>query len=317
MHINHTPGEKEILESRARIIGKVHRTPVLTSSILNRITVSNLYFKCENFQKVGAFKARGATNAALSLPRGHLKKGIATHSSGNHAQALAYAAGLLGIEAYVIMPRNAPAVKVEAVRSYGGRIIFCDPTLEARERELNRVVDQTGAYFIHPYNDYDVIAGQATAACELFEEVQDLDGVITPVGGGGLLSGTSLARNYFSSKTKVYAAEPSGAGDAYLSLREGRIIPPEKPSTIADGLLTALGTRTFPIIRDNVERIFLVTDEEIITAMKLIWERMKIIIEPSAAVTLAAVMKEEAVFRNLKLGIILSGGNVDINKLPF
>jgi threonine dehydratase len=317
MHINHLPDVRDILESLARIRGKIHRTPVLTSGILNRIAGCELYFKCENFQKVGAFKARGATNAAFSLAPDQREKGISTHSSGNHAQALAYAAGLLGIKAYVIMPRNAPGVKVEAVRSYGGRIFFCEPTLEDREKELKRVVEETGAYFIHPYNDYDVIAGQATAACEFFEDVTDLDGIITPVGGGGLLSGTSLARNYFSKKTKVYAAEPSGAGDAFLSIREGRIIPPEKPVTIADGLLTALGSRTFPIIRENVERIILVSDAEIITAMKLIWERMKIVVEPSAAVTLAAVMKDHDLFRNSKMGIILSGGNVDINQLPF
>lgn len=215
------------------------------------------------------------------------------------------------------MPENAPVVKVEAVRSYGGEIIFCRPTLRERENELNRVVEDTGAYFIHPYNDFDVMAGQATAACELFEDVTDLDAIITPVGGGGLLSGTSLARNHFSSRTRVFAAEPEGAGDAFISVREGRIIPPENPVTIADGLLTALGSRTFPVIRENVDKIILVSDEEIITAMKLIWERMKLIVEPSAAVTLAAIRKEAAIFAGLKTGVILSGGNVDFNKLPF
>ncbi|MBR9998515.1 MAG: pyridoxal-phosphate dependent enzyme [Cyclobacteriaceae bacterium] len=317
MFISCVPGKNDILETYSRIRDKVHKTPVMTSAAINRMSGCKIYFKCENLQKVGAFKARGATNAAFSLKSDQREKGIATHSSGNHAQALAYAAALLEIKAYVIMPRNAPAVKVNAVKSYGGQIIFCDPTLEAREKELSRIVDKTGAYFIHPYNDYDVIAGQATAAYELFSEVPDLDMIITPVGGGGLLSGTSLARNYFSIHTKVFAAEPRGAGDAYLSLQEGRIMPSEKPVTIADGLLTSLGTRTFPIIRDNVEKIILVSDEEIVEAMKLIWERMKIIVEPSASVTLAAVLKEKILFSKSKLGIILSGGNVDINKLPF
>jgi len=317
MKIDHIPAKEDILETYRRIRDKIHKTPVYTSRFLNQLTGCDLFFKCENFQKVGAFKARGAANASFSLPIDRLENGIATHSSGNHAQALAFAAGLLKIRAYVIMPGNAPAVKINAVRTYGAEIIFCDPTLEAREKELNRIVNETGAYFIHPYNDYDVIAGQATAAFELFEQAPDLDAVITPVGGGGLLSGTALSRNYFSKGTKIYAGEPEGAGDAYLSLRKNKIIPSIKPHTVADGLLTSLGTRTFPIIRENVERIILVNDEEIIQAMKLIWERMKIIVEPSAAVSLAALIKEKSHFKNCKTGLILSGGNVDINSLPF
>jgi threonine dehydratase len=317
MRIDHVPEKSDILTSYYRIRDKIHRTPVFTSCFLNMFTGCNLYFKCENFQKVGAFKARGATNASLSLSKSQLGKGIATHSSGNHAQALAYAANLLNIKAYVIMPRNAPVIKINAVKSYGADIIFCEPTLDSRERELNRIVDQTGAHFVHPYNDYDVIAGQATAALELFEQAPSLDAVITPVGGGGLLSGTSLVRNYFSASTKIYAGEPAGASDAFLSLRENRIIPPHHPDTIADGLLTSLGTRTFPIIRDNVERIILVSDEEIIQAMRMIWERMKIVVEPSAAVSLAALIKEKNHFQNCNIGLILSGGNVDINNLPF
>jgi threonine dehydratase len=317
MKIDHIPGKKDILETFQRIRNKIHRTPVLTSRYLNRVTGCNLYFKCENFQKVGAFKARGAINASFSLPPARLSNGIATHSSGNHAQALAYAASLLNIPAYVIMPRNAPDVKIEAVRTYGANILFCEPTLEAREKELNRVVDKTGAYFIHPYNDYDVIAGQATCAFELFEQAPKLDAVITPVGGGGLLSGTALARNHFSDDTEVFAGEPEGARDAWRSLKENKIIPSINPVTIADGLLTSLGTRTYPIIRENVQRILLVSDEEIIEAMKLIWERMKIIVEPSAAVPLAALQKERSYFENRHVGLILSGGNVDITHLPF
>lgn len=317
MKINHIPGEKDILESYHRIRDKIHRTPVITSRAINAITGANLYFKCENFQKVGAFKARGATNASFSLDIDQMKKGIATHSSGNHAQAIAYAANLLSIPAYVIMPLNAPTVKVNAVKSYGARIVFCEPTLEARENELNRIVEETGAYFIHPYNDYDVIAGQATAAYELLDQTTGLDAIITPVGGGGLLSGTALTGNYFSDGIKIYAAEPEGADDAYRSLQEDRIIPSENPRTIADGLLTSLGSRTFPIIKEYVERIILVSDEEIIQAMKYIWERMKIVVEPSACVTLAAIHKEKSNFEGMKIGVILSGGNVDINKLPF
>jgi len=317
MKIKHIPEKKDILESHERIRDKIHRTPVMTSRAINAIAGADLYFKCENFQKVGAFKARGAANASFSLGIDQMKKGIATHSSGNHAQAIAYAARLRNIPAYVIMPRNAPVVKVQAVKSYGARIVFCEPTLEAREHELNKIVEETGAYFIHPYNDYDVIAGQGTAACELLSQTSRLDVIMTPVGGGGLLSGTALAANYFSKGTKIFAAEPEGADDAYRSLLENRIIPSQNPRTIADGLLTTLGSRTFPIIREYVERIILVSDEEIILAMKYLWERMKIVVEPSACVTLAAILKEKAIFRGLKIGVILSGGNVDINKLPF
>jgi threonine dehydratase len=317
MSIDHIPEKKDILKSYERIRDKIHHTPVMTSRLINETAGADIYFKCENFQKIGAFKARGATNASFSLNDDQMKKGIATHSSGNHAQALAYAASLLKIPAYVIMPRNAPSVKVNAVKSYGARIVFCEPTLESRESGLDRVVEETGAYFIHPYNDYDVIAGQATAAYELFKQIPRLDVVITPVGGGGLLSGTAISRNYFSPSTKIFAAEPEGAQDAYLSLLENRIMPSENPHTIADGLLTSLGSRTFPIIRNHVERIILVSDQEIIQAMKWIWERMKIVVEPSACVTLAAVLKERVFFKGLKIGVILSGGNVDIHNLPF
>ncbi len=315
--INRIPVREDILATYHKIKDRIHRTPVLSSSMINEMIGSKLFFKCENFQKIGAFKARGAINASLSLSNSQLKKGIATHSSGNHAQAIAYSANQLKTKAYVVMPVNSPKVKIIAVKGYGAEIIYCEPTLEAREHELKRVVKETGAYFIHPYNDYDVIAGQATVAFEFIEQVESLDVIITPVGGGGLLSGTCLARNYFSADTKIYAGEPEGANDAFKSLAKGKIVPSVKPVTIADGLLTSLGTLTFPIIQKNIEKIILVSDKDIIMAMKLIWERMKIIVEPSAAVSLAAVFKEKELFENFKIGVILSGGNVDLNQLPF
>jgi len=315
--INRIPNKEDIYVAYHKIKNNIHRTPVLSSTTINEMVGGKLFFKCENFQRVGAFKARGATNAALSLSKDQLRKGIATHSSGNHAQAIAYAASQLKSNAYVVMPNNSPRVKINAVEGYGAEIIFCEPTLEARERELKNIVKKTGAYFIHPYNDYDVIAGQATAAFELFDQVESLDVIITPVGGGGLLSGTCLARNYFSVDTKIYAGEPEGASDAFKSLEKGEIVPSINPDTVADGLLTSLGTLTFPIIQKNIEKIILVTDKEIIIAMRLIWERMKIIVEPSAAVSLAAVIKNKESLKNLRIGLILSGGNVDLNHLPF
>ncbi len=317
--IDSIPTKKDILEASDRIDGYVHHTPVLTSRSIDSILGCHLYFKCENFQKVGAFKVRGAINTGLSLTEEQQRSGLATHSSGNHAQAIAFAANMLNTKAFIVMPRNAPLVKVDAVREYGAEIIFCEPTLNARERELNEVVKRESAYFIHPYNDYNVIAGQSTAALELINDMKSevLDAIIAPVGGGGLLSGTCLARNYFSPATAVYAAEPEGAGDAYLSVKKGKIVPSEDPATIADGLLTSLGAKTFPVIRDNIREILLVSDEKIILAMKLIWERMKIIIEPSAAVPLAAIMDNPGIFKGRKTGIILSGGNVDLNNLPF
>jgi threonine dehydratase len=265
-------------------------------------------------QKVGAFKARGAVNTSLSLTSAQRQHGIATHSSGNHAQAIAYAASILNIKAYIVMPENAPPIKIRAVQGYGAEVMFCEPTLKARERGLKEVVEKTSAYFIHPYNDYSVIAGQATAAYELFQNQKDLDYLLTPVGGGGLLSGSLLARNYFSPHTSVSAGEPAGADDAYQSLKKGEIIPSIHPETIADGLLTSLGDKTFRIIHENIEEIILVNDDEIIQAMRLLWERMKIIVEPSAAVPLAAVLRDKNTFKGKKIGIILSGGNVDLGK---
>ena len=315
--LDHAPGKSDIIDAARRISGYVHHTPLLTSRQINHIAGCTLYFKCENFQKIGAFKARGAVNATLSLREDQRKNGIATHSSGNHAQALAYAGSIVGVKAYIVMPENAPSIKIEAVRGYGAEIIFCKPTLKSRETELQKVVEDTSAFFIHPYNNYSVIAGQATSSLEIFQAKNDLDYVITPVGGGGLLSGTLLSRNYFSPGTKIIAGEPSGADDAYRSMIKGEIVPSVNPDTIADGLLTSLGDKTFKIIYENIEEILVVSDAEIINAMKLLWERMKIIVEPSGAVPFAALLKNKEKFKDKQVGIILSGGNVDLKKNYF
>ncbi len=309
---------KEILqETQQRIKPFIHRTPVMSSQLINDIVGADIYFKCENFQKMGAFKMRGATNAILQLSETEREFGVATHSSGNFAQALALAAKLQGIKAYVVMPSNAPEIKKTAVKGYGGDVIECIPTLEARETTLNDVVNKTGAIFLHPYNDYQVIEGQATAAMELIEEHGDLDAIFTPVGGGGLLAGTAMATHHFSPQTKVIAGEPMGADDAWQSLQKGEIVPQTNPQTIADGLLTSLGDKTFPIIKEQVEEIIRIEEEEIIAAMRLIWERMKIVVEASSAVALAALLKNKKKYKGQKIGIILSGGNVELSKLPF
>jgi threonine dehydratase len=307
----------DIREARQRIDPLIHRTPVLTSETINRISGAQLFFKCENFQRAGAFKMRGAANAVLSLSGAERQRGVATHSSGNHGQALAKAAQSVGIPAYIVMPRTAPKVKQQAVAEYGAEIIFCEPTLQAREDTLAQVIEKTGATFVHPYNNERVITGQATAALELIEDTGNLDVVMAPVGGGGLLSGTALSTHYLLPQAEVIAGEPTGADDAYRSLKAGRIIPSEQPDTIADGLLTSLGDKTFPIIREYVKEIITVSDEEIITAMRLIWERMKIIIEPSCAVPLAALLQRSDKFSDKRVGIILTGGNVDLSSLPF
>ncbi|MEQ9443813.1 MAG: pyridoxal-phosphate dependent enzyme [Cyclobacteriaceae bacterium] len=306
-----------IRQAAERIHPLIHHTPVLTSQTLNRRSGAQLFFKCENFQRGGAFKMRGAANAVLSLPEAQRQHGVATHSSGNHGQALAKAAQSVGIPAYIVMPRTAPEVKKNAVAEYGAEIHFCEPTLQAREDTLAQVVRDTQAAFIHPYNNEQVITGQATAALELIEAVNDLDIVMAPVGGGGLLSGTALSTHYLLPHAEIIAGEPSGADDAFRSLQADRIIPSEKPDTIADGLLTSLGDQTFPIIRELVKEIITVSDEEIVAAMRLIWERMKIIIEPSSAVPLAALLQQPDYFTNKRVGIILTGGNVDVTKLPF
>ncbi len=317
-HVNiEIPTIDDVLEARERIKGHVKMTPVLTSSSIDEMTGASIFFKCENFQRVGAFKFRGACNAVFSLSEEEAKNGVATHSSGNHAQALALAARERGIKAYIVMPSTAPKVKVEGVRGYGGEIIFCEPTLEARERGLAEVIERTAAHFIHPYDDPRVIAGQATAALELVERIRDLDIVMAPVGGGGLLSGTSISVRTRSPGTAVYAAEPAGADDAYRSLKEGVLLPSVEPRTIADGLLTSLSALTFGIISSNVDEILRVDEENIILAMRHIWERMKVIVEPSAAVPLGAVLQHGNIFKGKRVGIILSGGNVDLTALPW
>ncbi len=307
------PDQQAVEAAHARIRPYIHRTPTMTSGSIDAMTGGSLFFKCENFQKVGAFKARGAMNAVLSLSQDALKKGFATHSSGNHAQALARAAKIVGAKSYIVMPRTSPEIKKRGVRVYGGEIFECDPTLASRESMLAEVVGKTGAYEIHPFNNYDVIAGQATAAKELFEEVPDLDIIIAPVGGGGLLSGVSLASSFYSDSTRVIAAEPAGADDTFRSMESGRI-EQSQAASVADGLLTSLGDKTFPIIYNYIEDVITVTDEEIVRAMRLIWERMKIIIEPSSAVPVAAILKEKKKFGGRRTGIILSGGNVDLER---
>lgn len=309
------PSIKEIREAAERMGPFVHRTPVLTCRTLNRLCGAELFFKCENFQKGGAFKIRGAANAVFSLEEAEASPGVATHSSGNHAAALALAARWRGIKAHVVMPENAPEVKKRAVAQYGAEITYCKPTLEAREEVLAKVVDLTGASVIHPYNDYRVIAGQGTAALELCEEAPGLDMVLVPVGGGGLLSGTAIAVSAILPGACVVAAEPQKADDAYRSFRAGKIIPADNPDTVADGLRTSLGELTFPIIKRQVEEIVTVSEKAILEAMRAIWERMKIVVEPSAAVPLGALLSKRLPVSNKRIGIILSGGNVDLSSL--
>jgi threonine dehydratase len=307
----------DIQQAAERIEPYAHRTPVLTNDSLDQRVGAQVYLKCENFQKVGAFKFRGACNAVYSLSDGEAARGVCTHSSGNHAQALALAARMRGIPAYIVMPNNAPSVKKNAVAGYGGQITFCEPTLEARESTLDRIRLDAGANVVHPYNDERVIAGQGTAALELLEDVPDLDVIITPVGGGGLLSGTAIAATETKKGIRVIAGEPEMADDAYRSMKAGKIIPSTNPKTLADGLLTSLGTLTFPIIRERVEQIVTVSEQGISESMKFVWERAKIVIEPSAAVAVGALWERKIDLSGLKVGVILSGGNVDLKKLPW
>lgn len=307
----------DIQQAADRIQPYIHRTPVLTNKSLDEKVGAQSFLKCENMQKVGAFKFRGACNAVFSLEEERAARGVCTHSSGNHAQALALAARIRGIPAYIVMPENAPEVKKNAVAGYGGQITFCAPTLEAREATLRSIYESTGANVVHPYNDERVIAGQGTAALELLEEVPDLDVILTPVGGGGLLSGTSIAATELKTGIRVIAGEPEMADDAFRSLQAGFILPSVKPRTIADGLLTSLGTLTFPIIQQRVEQIVTVSEQGIIDAMRFIWERLKIIIEPSAAVAVGVLWEKRIDLAGLKVGVILSGGNVDLEKLPW
>lgn len=311
------PNLNDIKLAAKNIQPYIHNTPLLSSSIINEITGAELFFKCENFQKAGAFKSRGATNALLHLKDQGISKPVTTHSSGNHAGALAKAAATLGIECIVVMPENAPAVKVAAVKQYGAEIRFCTPTLEAREQTTEEVISQTGAILIHPYDNFNIIAGQGTAVLEILEKESDITIIITPVGGGGLLSGSSITAKALNPTIKVYAGEPQGADDAYRSLKAGKIIPSENPDTIADGLLTSLGILNFEAITKNVDDILTVSEDSIVTAMKMIWQYMKIVVEPSGAVPLAAILEHPQIFEGEKTGLILSGGNVDLENLPF
>jgi len=315
--MNTQPNLTDIRQATERIRPYAHRTPVITCASLDEQVGAQVFMKCENLQKVGAFKFRGACNAVFSLTDEEAAHGVATHSSGNHAQALALAARIRGIPAYIVMPENAPAVKKAAVAGYGGQITFCEQTLQARESTLAQVVGKTDATVIHPYNNHQVIAGQGTATLELLEEIPDLDVVIAPVGGGGLLSGTSIAAKGISPGIRVIAAEPELADDAYRSLRAGHIIPSENPQTVADGLLTSLCDLTFSIIQSNVEQIVTVSEKAILESMKFIWERAKIIIEPSAAVPVALLWERKIDLGDLRVGVILSGGNVDLERLPW
>ncbi len=310
------PTLDDIRRAHTRIAPHIRRTPVLTSALLDRESGARLFFKCENFQKAGAFKSRGACNAVFSLSDPEAHRGVATHSSGNHAAALARAAGLRGIAAHIVMPSNSPKPKQAAVAGYGGQIVLCEPTLEARERTCRTVMETTGATLIHPYNDCRIIAGQATAALELIEDVPDLDVVLAPVGGGGLLRGTALAVKFLCPGARVIGAEPAQADDAAASFKAGQIV--SRPiNTVADGLRTLLGDLTFPIIRDRVDGIETVSEAGIVAAMRRLWEVMKIIVEPSGAVPLAVVHEHAASFAGKRVGIILSGGNVDLDTLPW
>ncbi len=306
---------KASIEAAAiRIAPYIHNTPIMTCKSINALYGLDLYFKCENFQKIGAFKIRGGMNASLQLTEAQLEKGVATHSSGNHAQALAFASKMLGIKAYIVMPESSPQVKVNAVRGYGAEVTICASNQAARESTLQAIVDKTGATFIHPYDNDEVITGQATCVKEIIEAMPAIDIVVTPVGGGGLLSGTCLGAFYFKPGLKVYAGEPEGAADAVLSIQSGKVEKAPFVNTIADGLLTTLSDRTLEIIQAHVADILLVSEDEIKAALRLVYERMKIIIEPSCAVPLAAVLKNADLFKGKKVGIILTGGNVDLSK---
>ncbi|HUG20372.1 MAG TPA: pyridoxal-phosphate dependent enzyme [Planctomycetaceae bacterium] len=307
----------DILAAYGIISPLVHRTPVITSRLIDEAAGRHCYFKCENLQKIGAFKFRGASHAVARLSSEEAARGVCTHSSGNHAQALALAAAQKQIPAYIVMPETAPRVKVEAVLGYGAEITFCQPTQAARESTAREIVERTGATFIHPYDNPHVIAGQGTAALELLEEYPDLDTIVVPVGGGGLAAGTCLAAHHVNPKLKIIAAEPAGADDCFRSWQTGERQPMVRPNTIADGLLTGVGELTWPILQDHLSDVMTVTDAEIVAAMELFWTRAKLLIEPSGAVPLAAALSRNFPPESRSVGIILSGGNVDVRKLPF
>lgn len=311
------PTLDDMKAARARIEAHVHRTPVLTSRMLNELTGAELFFKCENLQKAGAFKARGASNAVFGLSDAQAAKGVATHSSGNHGTCLSYAAGRRGIPCTVVMPRTAPQAKKDAVRGYGGRVVECEPSTSSREAVFAEVVAETGAEFVHPYNDPRVIAGQATCSAEMLEQIDALDAVIAPIGGGGMVSGTCLTLSNLAPQVKIYAAEPLNADDAARSFRAGYIIADDAPETIADGLKVPLKELTWHFVQNHVTDILTATEEEIVDAMKLIWKRLKIVAEPSSAVPLATIIKNPDVFAGKRVGVIVTGGNVDLDKLPW
>ena len=311
------PTFDDVLAAHARIEPNIHRTPVLTSSYLNDLTGAELFFKCENFQKAGAFKVRGACNAVFALSDEMAAKGVCTHSSGNHALSLSYAAGRRGIPCNVVMPRTAPQAKKDAVRGYGGVITECEPSTTSREAVFAEVQARTGGEFVHPYNDPRVIAGQATCSRELLEQVDDLDAIIAPIGGGGMISGTCLTVSNIAPGVDIYAAEPKNADDAFRSFKAGHIIADDAPETIADGLKVPLKDLTWHFVSNHVTDIFTATEDQIIDAMKLTWKRMKIVMEPSCAVPLATILANPETFRGLRVGVIITGGNVDLDNLPW
>ncbi|NRG16262.1 pyridoxal-phosphate dependent enzyme [Rhizobiales bacterium] len=311
------PTYDDVVAAHRLIEPHIHRTPVLTSTMINELAGAELFFKCENFQKAGAFKVRGASNAVFGLDEETAKKGVATHSSGNHALSLAYAAGRRGIPCTVVMPHTAPQAKKDAVRGYGGRIVECEPSTSSREAVFAEVVAETGAEFVHPYNDPRVIAGQGTCSKELVEDIPGLDAVIAPIGGGGMVSGTCLTLSTIAPETEIFAAEPEQADDAARSFRAGYIIADDAPQTVADGLKVPLKEYTWHFVSNYVSDIQTVSEQEIIDAMKLIWKRMKIVMEPSSAVPLAAILKNPSVYRGKRVGVIITGGNVDLDKLPW
>jgi len=309
--------KEDIIESHSRISKWIHRTPILQSSSINKIAGAEIYFKCENFQKIGAFKMRGALNAVMSTKKQNLKKGFVTHSSGNHAQAVALSSNIANTKAYIVMPKGAPKIKIKAVIGYGAEVTLCENNEDSRVRTCNKIIKETGANFIHPFDNDDVILGQSTCAKEIYEELPDLDYIISPVGGGGLASGTILSTKFFSENTKVVLAEPQKANDAYESFINKRLIPVSNQHTIADGLKTSISEKTFKINLDGTDQIVTIEEEDIVNSMKLIWERLKIVCEPSCSLPLAAVLKNKKKFKGKKIGLILTGGNVDVNNLPF
>ncbi|SIS70643.1 beta-hydroxyaspartate dehydratase BhcB [Neptunomonas antarctica] len=311
------PTYEDVLEAHERIKPYIHETPVLTSRFLNELTGAELFFKCENLQKAGAFKVRGASNAVFGLSEAQAARGVATHSSGNHALSLSYAAGQRGIPVTVVMPRTAPQAKKDAVIGYGGTIVECEPSTTSREETFAKVVGESGADFVHPYNDPRVIAGQATCAKELVSQVENLDAIIAPIGGGGMISGTCLTVSSIAPDVKIYAAEPLNADDAARSFKAGYIIADDAPETVADGLKVPLKDLTWHFVRNHVTDIFTATEDEIIDAMKLIWKRMKIVMEPSSAVPLAVILKNPEIFKGKRVGVIITGGNVDLDTLPW